>query len=149
SGGQRDREGECLAGAGAAPTQDVTSSEGVGQRVGLDRERGGAVHPVEDGQQRGRNAEVGEGLGHALLWGRGRSFGTGDPAFRRARRVPRSFAAGGRHSRNEERKGATTRAGPAGPRPRTTVAVITRNAASRPDPARAQASSSPAAAALR
>src|SRR5699024_240153 len=80
-GSQRDREGEGLAGAGASASQDITSGERVGQRVGLDRERGGAVHPVEDGQQRGRNAEVGEGLGHALLWGRGRSFGLGDPAF--------------------------------------------------------------------
>src|SRR5262249_57437118 len=63
------REGECerLARTGAAAAKDVQAGQGVGQRGGLDRERGGDSGAGKRRHQRRGNAERSKG-GGGLGW---------------------------------------------------------------------------------
>ena len=60
-GDHRDRERERLAGAGAAPAQDVQPGQRIRQRGGLDRERRGDAGRGQGGHQRLGDAEIREG----------------------------------------------------------------------------------------
>jgi len=56
----RQAEGEGLARAGAAATEEVVPGEGVGDRLDLDGERGADATAHERGDQRGGEPQVGE-----------------------------------------------------------------------------------------
>ncbi len=60
AGEHRQAEGERLAGAGAAATEEVVAGEGVGDRLDLDRERRGDAGAGERRDERGRQPEVAE-----------------------------------------------------------------------------------------
>ena len=60
---QRQHEGVGLAGAGAAAAEHVAPGQRVGQRRGLDRERGGDAGVGERRDEGRGHAEVGEGTG--------------------------------------------------------------------------------------
>ena len=60
---ERQQERVRLAGAGAAPAEDVATGEAVGQRRGLDGSGGGDALLLEDVDEHGGHAEVGESHG--------------------------------------------------------------------------------------
>ena len=67
---QRNRERQGLAGAGTASAENVTTGQGIGKGVGLDRESGFLAIGREHAYQRAGNAEFGERLGAFLLLAR-------------------------------------------------------------------------------
>lgn len=62
-GDEGEAEGDGLAGAGLAASEDVAARQGVGQGVGLDGERLGLAVGRENGDERSGHAEIGEGRG--------------------------------------------------------------------------------------
>ena len=67
---QRNRERQGLAGTGASSAKNVTTGQGIGKGVGLDRESGLLAIGRKHADQRSRNAEFGERLGAFLLLAR-------------------------------------------------------------------------------
>ena len=69
TGDQRNRERQGLAGACTATAKDVASSQGIGKRVGLDRESGFLAVGREHADQRTGNTKFGERQWTFLLAG--------------------------------------------------------------------------------
>ena len=65
--GEREAEGQRLAGTRRRPAGDVVAGQRVGQGRRLDGERGGDAAPVEHGDEIGGQAEPGEGGGQGRL----------------------------------------------------------------------------------